>query len=215
MRASIKKGLPDSSISVGNTWNKLNSLPACRLRNVIPGKIIEKDRIGIQNILAKVQELDKLKNWNESAKQNKRNESRLAVMNRHNELKQLELKCGIEKIRDKSLSEGNFGYIKLHKVTKRTEELSKPRTAGKGSRYDPRDFRGLLHADFSEAIAKIDSAANNAILNKSKNTNKRVEKKEEMRLSEFEYRVNEKEILKESSIDVSAYDMAQEFFQME
>ena len=147
--------------------------------------------------------------------QNKRLEARLAVVNRHNDLKLLEQRCGIEKIRDKSLPEGAFGYIKRHKASRRIEELSKPRTAAKGSRYDHQDFRGLLHADFSEAVSRISGAMTKNTSSNAKSMNKTVEKKGEMELSEIEFGLNQKEISRESSIEVTGYDMVQEFFQLD
>lgn len=137
-----------------NAWERLNSVPACNLRHVMPSTIVEKDKYGIENIMNKTCDIEKYLKWNESQKQGKRLKARLAVINRHNDLKSLEEKCGIVKVREKSAPQGMFGYVKQHPVRKRTEELSKPRTAGKKGRFDHQDFRGLLHADFYDAVEK-------------------------------------------------------------
>jgi hypothetical protein len=145
----------DYRVTPKNAWERLNSVPACNLRHVMPGTIVHKDLTGIDNIFSKSSQIDKLNNWLDHQRQGKRLKARLAVINRHNDLKSLEEKCGIIKIREKSAPQGTFGYVKRHKVRQRTEELSKPRTAGRKGRFDHQDFRGLLHADFYEAVEKM------------------------------------------------------------
>lgn len=206
---SQKRLNPDaSSVSPGNAWNRLNSLPACRLRNVIPEQVIGKDLDGIENIMQKTQEIGKLKNYQDSVKAGKNLQTRLAVVTRHNQLKQLEKKCGIEKIRDKSLPEGPFGYVKFHKTSKRTEELSKPHTASKGNRFDHQDFRGLLHADYSEAVTRIEKAEKK----QSRSFQKSWTIQDTMGILESEVKEKEINLSKESSIEVTGYDLVHEFF---
>lgn len=109
----LKKSFYSKPITPNNAWERLNSLPASKLRHVIPPKIIEKDLQGIQNIMAKSYELDKLKDWHEKQKEGKMLKVRLANINRHNDLKELEIRCGINKVREKNCMEGTFGLCRF------------------------------------------------------------------------------------------------------
>ena len=188
-------------------------MPSCRLKYVIPPKIIESDKKGIENIFLKSQELKKLEDWKESIKQGRRLKARLGTINRHNDLKQLERRCGIEKVRDRSLPEGPFGYMKEHKVSKRTEELSKPKTARKSTRFDHEDFRGLLHADFTQALSKI----NHPIISKNESfkINSKSQQKRQQSITDidnFDMKMKKTNELSNSNIEVTSYDLVNEFF---
>ncbi|OMJ68079.1 hypothetical protein SteCoe_34579 [Stentor coeruleus] len=210
--SKLKITIHDKPLTPSNPWERLNSLPACKLRHVIPQKIIEKDLQGVQNIMDKSQELDKLKSWLDNKKQDKNMRTRLATINRHNFLKDLEKRCGINKIRQKNSMEGTFGYIKIHKTRKRTEELSKPRSAPKNSNFDHEDFRGLLHADYEEAISKV-----NSIIIKKKQDNPPTNKSHESidaeslkELDEFENRRNMSRNSNHTSVEIMSFDMAKD-----
>lgn len=196
-----------------NAWERLNSLPACKLRHVIPQKLIDKDYDGIQSIMAKTLEIDKMKEWYENQRQGKRLKARLATINRHNDLKDLEQKCGIQKIREKECMEGTFGYIQMHKTRQRTELLSKPRSAPKHGDFDHEDFRGLLHADYKEAISKVRS---NTVRRASASVQERVkhediEKETIKDIEKFEIR-RKKSQNSNTSVEVLNYDMVRDFF---
>lgn len=152
-----QKKRPEIPVTPVNAWERLSTVPVCNLRHAMPETVILKDKNGIQNILEKSAEIEKLNQWFEVQRQGKRLKARLAIINRHNEQKSLEEKCGIVKIRQKSVQVGTFGYVQSHKVSHRTNKLSKPHTASQGSRYDHQDFRGLLHADHQEAVEKLTS----------------------------------------------------------
>lgn len=210
--SSIKKTIFDKPLTPSNPWERLNSLPACKLRHVIPPKIIEKDFQGIQNIMEKSQELDKLKNWFDNKKQDKNVRTRLATINRHNFLKDLEKRCGINKIRQKNSMEGTFGYIKIHKARKRTEELSKPRSTPKNSNFDHEDFRGLLHADYKEAISKVKTVVvkknHSHIPKHTSHASIDIENLKE--LDEFENRRNMSRNSNHTSVEIMSFDMAKD-----
>lgn len=161
-----QKKKPEIPITPVNAWERLSSVPVCTLRHAMPTTVINKDSNGIQNILNKSAELDKLNQWFESQRQGKRLKARLAIINRHNERKSLEEKCGIVKVREKGVSVGTFGYVRSQRVRERTDVLSKPHTASQGSRYDHQDFRGLLHADHYEAVEKVCSLENTRVIGK-------------------------------------------------
>ena len=88
----------------------------------------------------------------------------------------------------------------MHKVSKRTEELSKPRTASKIMRLDHEDFRGLLHTDFTQALSKIKPQIAVLINSETKN----LPKKQESigGLDEFEARAEESKYSKNLTIEV-------------
>ncbi|OMJ96024.1 hypothetical protein SteCoe_400 [Stentor coeruleus] len=212
--SSLKKTFYNKPITPNNAWERLNSLPASKLRHVIPQKIIEKDLQGIKSIMAKSQELDKLRDWHEKQKERKMLKVKLANINRHNDLKDLEIRCGINKVREKNCEEGTFGYIRIHKTRKRTEELSKPRTALKNNSFMHEDFRGLLHADFEEAISKVKSVVikkkTTTIPKNSKNPS--VDKESLFDLDEFEDKIIRPQNSNFTSIEVMNFDIAKDFF---
>lgn len=165
----------------------------------------------------KSQEIEKLQDWKEGEKQSNRLRARLATINRHNQLKQLEIKCGILKVRDKSCVEGIFGYIRANKTRQRTEELCKPRTANKGGQFDHQDFRGMLHADFLEAVGR---AAQTGECKGAKTKPEEIKegtsgvkheaKESEKDIKDFENkRIQGSDI---SSIEVMSYDLVKEVF---
>ena len=167
---------------------------------------------GIQNILRKSSELDKLKAWQDSQKQSKRLKAQLANINRHNYLKELERKSGIEKIRVNNVPEGTFGYIKNFKTRERTQKLSKPKTSYKGNRFDHEDFRGLLHADYSEAVAKVQKGSFYQTKNSINDDLLSLENKNFLQdIENFEKKNDKDSISKQSSIEVTSLDLLKDF----
>jgi hypothetical protein len=138
-----------------NSWDNINDLPLAKLKHVVPAEVIDKDRQGIRSILQKSAELKKIDEWNESQFQKTRLKSRLALVQRHNFLKKLEEKSGIIKIREKSSPQGIFGYVKNYSFDKVSSKLSQLKKKVKNDQFSHQDFRGLLHADYSKAIFKI------------------------------------------------------------
>jgi hypothetical protein len=204
------KPAPDNIHLPVNTWGRLNSLPACKLRHIIPPKVLEKDLQGIQNILVKTAEIEKLKDWKESQNQSKRLKSRLANVNRHNYIKLLEQRSGIEKIRDNSLPEGTFGYLKAHRTRQRTVELSKPRTNTNFGTFDHEDFRGLLHADFGGVINRVKTINSGKARGSKLNDNTELLKVDAQDIEEFENKINKSS--KQSSLVVTSLDILKDFF---
>lgn len=99
-------------------------------------------------------------------------------------------------------------------VVKRTEELSKPRTALKNSSFVHEDFRGLLHADFEEAISKVKSV----IIKKKpmiipKNTkNISIDKEIDFDLDEFEDKMIRPQNSNFANLEAMNFDIAKDFF---
>jgi hypothetical protein len=169
----------EKAVTPLNAWTRLNHVPVSTLKHVIPREVIEKDRQAIESIMNKTLELEKMKNWHKAQLQSNWLKDRLATINRHNAQKELENRCGIRKVRETGSVEGTFGYVKNHRIRERTELLSKPRTAVKGSEFDHEDFRGLLHADYEEAVRKMTAVGSPRATKRSNNSEKTRQQKAE------------------------------------
>lgn len=139
----------------GNIWGNFYNIPESRLKHVIPLKLIEKDKEGIDNILNKSGELSKLNDWNTGQAEIRKLKNRVALLNRHNDQRLLERKSGIQKIRIREVSQGVFGYTKQYKFTEKTEFLSRPKKNQDINNFAHKDFRGLLHADYPQLVQKL------------------------------------------------------------
>ena len=82
-----------------NEWQKLDLLPASKLKIIIPKNVWQRDIEGLQNIHTKSQELKKIELWKERRKSEHRNQLKDALKKRHDNVSQLEIKCGIVKTR--------------------------------------------------------------------------------------------------------------------
>lgn len=160
------KTLFDDQITPSNTWKNINLVPACKLRHIIPQKLIEKDQQGVSNIMEKTQEIEKLNNWVNNQKIIKRYEDKQFLLKRHDQLKNLENKSGIKKIYKNNLDVGKFGIVRKYNFSQKIEELSRPKTLSKNNSFQHEDFRGLLHADYSLAIIKVNDMIENSMIKK-------------------------------------------------
>ena len=145
-----------------NEWQKLDLLPASKLKIIIPKNVWQRDIEGLQNIHTKSQELKKLELWKERRKSEHRNQLKDALKKRHDNVSQLEIKCGIAKTRAAYSSErfnvdsaSTYGMSKNYKHSSRIEELSRVKIQKNGDSYKHADFRGILQVDFPIAISKL------------------------------------------------------------
>lgn len=138
-----------------NVWGNFNNIPESRLKHVIPLKLVEKDKEGIDNILNKSGELSKLNDWNNGQAEIRKLKNRMALITRHNDQELLERKSGIQKVRIREASQGVFGYTKQYKFTEKTEFLSRPKKNQDTNNFIHKDFRGLLHADYPQVVQKL------------------------------------------------------------
>jgi len=138
-----------------NAWKNIEAIPESRLKHVIPVKLIEKDKEGIENILSKSYELSKLAEWRNHQTQVRKQKDRLALISRHTDKERLEQRSGILKIRKREVSQGVFGYTKKYKFQEKTEFLSKPKQNPDINNFIHKDFRGLICADHPELVQKV------------------------------------------------------------
>lgn len=138
-----------------NVWKNFEGIPESRLKHVIPVKLIEKDREGIENILSKSYELSKLAEWREHQTVVRKQQNRLALISRHTDKERLEQRSGILKIRKRDVSQGVFGYTKQYNFPDKTEFLSKPKQSPDVNNFIHKDFRGLLCVEHPDLVQKI------------------------------------------------------------
>ncbi|CAG9321141.1 unnamed protein product [Blepharisma stoltei] len=152
-----------------NEWERVGHLSPAKLKSAYPNKLLEKDSQGFENILNKTEELQKLEDYFEEQKQQKRQKLRNKLAQWHNDSLNLERKSGIVKYRLNEIPESTVEDFntsltskKPYTASKRLEELSRPRIKKLEKLLEHHDFRGLLKVDFPNALSKINSSFGSA-----------------------------------------------------
>lgn len=131
-------------------WEDFRRTSPSQLKTTLPQSVLKKDLQGINQILEKYNQQEQLQEFKQKAKDQNRLSLRLKLFERHQNTQVLEAKSGVIKKR----SSTSFARTQESpNCSQRLTQLSLPKkTYHPGSFFMHKDFRGLIHIDFADAL---------------------------------------------------------------
>jgi len=149
-------------------WEDFRRTSPSQLRSTLPQSVLKKDLQGINQILEKHNQQEQLQESKQKAKDQNRLSLRLKLFERHQNTQILEAKSGVIKKR----SSTSFARTQESPNSQRLTQLSLPKkTYHPRSFFMHKDFRGLIHIDFADALKSTKRSRRDSLKSSNANIN--------------------------------------------